>query len=152
MHMFIFSGESRCWSKKLKVSKLLTTNCWPWFNICSQQTKLGSKTLYWHHLDSRAVYLESKAQTSTPRCLPWQTKKNKQTNHKKRGNFTLTCTDSVEEHFPTKLCLKDPEQMVANQVMIEEWHSCSKYFPSLKSCNHKNSICVFQIWFHWMTV
>ena len=72
-----------------------------------------------------------------------QKKTNKQ--QQKIGNFTLTCTDSVEEHFPTKLCLKDPEQMVANQVMIEEWHSCSKYFPSLKSCNHKNSICVFQI-------
>ena len=73
------------------------------------------------------------------------TNKRKTNKQQKRGNFKLTCTDSVEKHFPTKLCLKDPEQMVANQVMTEEWHSCSKYFPSLKSCNHKNSIHVFQI-------
>ena len=49
----------------------------------------------------------------------------------------LTCTVLEDEHFPTKPCLKDPEQRVAHQAMIEEWHSYNMYSPSLKSCQKK---------------
>ena len=49
----------------------------------------------------------------------------------------LTCTVPEDEHFPTKPCLKDPEQRVEHQATTEEWHSCNMYSPGLKSCNKK---------------
>ena len=42
----------------------------------------------------------------------------------------LTGRDNVDELGPTKLCLKDLEQMVGHPKEIVEWHSCSKCSPN----------------------
>jgi len=57
--------------------------------------------------------------------------------------FNLTCIVPEDEHFPTKSCLKDPEQRVEHQEVTEEWHSYNMYSPSLKSCNNKKLFYIF---------